>query len=781
MPLTPGGRLGAYEIVAPLGAGGMGEVFRAHDTRLGRDVALKVLSARIAALPELLARFEREARTVAALNHPNIVVLHSIEEAEGVRFLTMELVEGETLDRLLAAGGLPVARVLELALPLIDALAAAHARGVVHRDLKPANVMVTREGRLKVLDFGLAKVTTAEAGPASNLDATQAATVAAPISTAGQMVGTIPYMAPEQLRGEPVDPRTDLFALGVMLYELCTGRRPFTGNTMVDISSAILRDTPAPLTSLRADLPGELARIVARCLAREPRERYLNALELHNDLRAVQRALEQAASAPPSGTAGPPAAAAALDTTAAPSIAVLPFVNRSRDEEDEYFADGLADELMNVLARIRGLRVAARTSAFQFKGKNEDLAVIGAKLNVATLLEGSVRKSGTRVRISVQLVKVADGFQLWSETYDRTLEDIFAVQDDIAQAVVKELRTTLLGAEPDSKASGEVRAEVAAAARGRGTDPEAHRLFLQGRFLVNRSTKADFARGEELLRQALSIDPDFAQAWAYLSAAQGLQGAFGFVDDASALEGARAAARRALELAPDLAEAHLAVGMLQLWSDWDWAGAGRSLARALELAPGNAEALRESGTLAYALGRVDEAIAFSRRAVEQDPLNAEAYNALSRPYVAAGRYAEAERTLRTALEISPGGVRFHLVLAIVLDLQGRRDEALAEALKETADWSRLTALAIVHHTGGRPAESDQALRDLIDRCADSAAVQIAQVLAVRGEADAAFDWLGRAFAQRDSGLAVTKMHPAFRGLHSDPRWAAFLGKMGLGD
>ncbi|MHC4991896.1 MAG: protein kinase domain-containing protein [Planctomycetota bacterium] len=434
MSLSPGTRLGTYEIVSTLGAGGMGEVYRAHDQRLSRDVAVKVLPEEVASHPDRLARFEREARTVAGLNHPNVVVLHSIEEKDGIRFITMELVEGEPLDVLVTPGGLPLSKILDLAIPLADALVAAHERGVVHRDLKPGNVMVTREGRVKVLDFGLAKLTTAEPGGAPG---TLAPTAELPISGEGQMLGTVPYMAPEQVRGEAVDARTDLFSLGIILYELATGRRPFRGATSADVLSAILRDAPEPLPSVRAELPAELEHIVSRCLEKDPRGRYQTALDVGNELRLMKKTLDR----------GPVARPASRDVA---SIAVLPFVNRSRDEDDEYFADGLADELLTTLAKIRGLRVAANASSFHFKGKNPTIAEVGEALGVATVLEGSVRKAGNRVRISVHLADVADGYDLWSETYDRTLEDIFAVQDDIARSVVKELRATLLGEDADS-------------------------------------------------------------------------------------------------------------------------------------------------------------------------------------------------------------------------------------------------------------------------------------------------------------------------------------------
>src|SRR5438105_56219 len=340
MPLTPATRLGPYEIISQLGAGGMGEVYRANDLRLGREIALKVLPPEMSASAERLARFEREARAVAGLNHPNIVTLFSVEDDGGTRFLTMELVDGQGLDHVIAPGGLPIPRVIELGIGLADALSAAHEKGVVHRDLKPANVVLTKDGRVKVLDFGLAKL----AAPDSNPELSQAATVAAPLSSDGQAVGTVPYMAPEQVRGESVDSRTDLFALGVVLYELASGKRPFAGKSNADISSAILRDSPQPLASMRGDLPADLERIVGRCLEKNPRERMQSSLDVGNELRRLRRELERSESSPPPRPAEKNA-----------SIAVLPFVNRSRAEDDEYFSDGLADELLNVLAKIDGL------------------------------------------------------------------------------------------------------------------------------------------------------------------------------------------------------------------------------------------------------------------------------------------------------------------------------------------------------------------------------------------------------------------------------------------
>jgi serine/threonine protein kinase/Tfp pilus assembly protein PilF len=773
--LAPGTKLGPYEIVAPIGVGGMGEVYRAQDSRLGRDVAIKVLPQELAGHPDRLARLAREARTVAALNHPNIVTLFALEEAGDSRFLVMELVEGRSLDQLVTPSGLPVPSALKLALALSDALTAAHERGVVHRDLKPSNVMVTREGRLKVLDFGLAKLPQTE----SVLAASQAATMESPISSAGQVLGTVPYMAPEQLRGEPADARTDLFALGVVMYELLTGRRPFEGATMADVSSAILRDAPASMLTLRADLPRELDSIVGRCLEKDRELRFQAARDVRHALDLVRRDLESGTSATSRVAAAP--ATRGPDTSAPakamPSIAVLPFVNRSRDQEDEYFADGLADELLNVLAKIRGLRVAARTSSSTFKGKSVTIADVGQTLGVASVLEGSVRKSGNRVRIAVQLVKVADGYQLWSETYDRTLDDIFAVQDDIAQAVVKELRSTLLGETPDTDASGEVKAEVAVAAAGRGGDPEAHRLYLQGRYLIDRLTNEDTARAMGYLREALERDPQHALAWATLSYAHFLTAGYGWGPVAEENERGREAALRAIAITPDLAEAHAMLGRIRTTYDWDWAGAAASYRRALELAPGNADVLIGAAVSAQHLGKDEEALRLCRLAVAQDPLGATGYGRLGTICRMMGLHGEAEAALRKSLELAPQRILSHLVLALTMMETGRPEEALVEIQREPADWARLTGLAIVHHAAGRAAESDRAMRELEEHHATDSAYQVAAAHAFRGERDATFAWLERAYDQRDGGTPFARSEPTFNGVKDDPRWAAFMKKM----
>jgi len=772
VPLTPATRLGPYEIIAPLGAGGMGEVYRARDPRLKRDIAIKVLPADVTSSPDRLARLEREATTVAGLNHPNIVVLYSIEEAGGTRFLTMELVEGRSLAALVTPGGLPLAQVLDLAIPLADALVAAHEKGVVHRDLKPANVMVTREGRVKVLDFGLAKLTQVD----SDLDVTQAPTMATPMSDVGQIVGTVPYMAPEQIRGEAVDARTDLFSFGILVYELGCGRRPFEGHTFADVSSSILRDQPLPLTRVRSDLPLDLERIIGRCLEKQPRERFQTALDVLNELRGLRRMLESGATSAPKS---------ASESVA--SIAVLPFVNRSASTDDEYFSDGLADELLNVLAKIRGLRVAARTSAFHFKGKDTTITEIGHALNVATVLEGSVRKAGQRVRISVQLVNVSDGYQLWSGTYDRTLEDMFAVQDDIAQSVVNELRGTLLGETTDSQARAGVMADVSAVRRAaRHVDPEVYDLYLRGRHQLNRRGDESLRRAIGFFEAAIARAPSYALADLGLAEAHGLIGFHEFQPPREVFPRARAAAERALAIVPDLGEAHAVLAYVTLHHDRDWDAAELAYLRAIELNPNHAVTRLWYANLLLAEARFDEALEQGRRALELDPLSIIHNLVTGWIHFFERRFDVAYAGMARALELEPGFFQAHQWRGWALWQMGRPEEASGHL--ETA--ARLaqhppTVLLNSAMAAAFAGHGDECLETVARMVAMRneryvSAFYIALGFVAAGDLDRAEPWIERAADERSPWINFLKVDPRVSALHGRPRIQAIMARLGRG-
>jgi TolB-like protein/class 3 adenylate cyclase len=470
-----------------------------------------------------------------------------------------------------------------------------------------------------------------------------------------------------------------------------------------------------------------------------------------------------------------------------PSIAVLPFADLSPEGDQEYFTDGLAEELLNMLAKIRGLRVASRTSAFSFKGKDVDLPTIARNLNVATILEGSVRKSNNRLRITAQLIQVATDSHIWSETYDRDLSDIFAVQNDIAQAVVKALRKTLRKAPRKSlpktptlsTARMPVRDEVAAATLGRSEDPEAYKSFLQGRFFAFRWRREDEAKGIAHFQRAVERDPGFALAWAGMAAAHVIQAGQGWIPPKQGYERAREAAQRALALESELPEGHLSLGHVRMFYDWDWKGAEASYRRALELAPFDAEVLRAWANLVGNLGDVAEAVKLLRRAATLDPLSVPVYKGLGRWCLFAGEFDEAEVALKKALELYPNGGFAHCWLGVVHLAQGRNEEALSVVQNETEEIFRLQGMALALHAAGRHAEADAALKELIATDPDGAADQIAQIHAFRGETDLAFDWLERAFKLRDAGLTHAKSDRLLSNLHADRRWRPFLEKMGL--
>ena len=670
MTLEAGTVLGAYRIVAPIGAGGMGEVFLAQDSRLERNVALKILPRAFAGDAERLGRFVREAKSASALNHPNILTIHEIGMSEGFHYLATELIVGETLRERIARGALPVADCLEIAIQVAAALGAAHAAGIVHRDVKPENVMIRADGLVKVLDFGLAKWSEPQV-----VDP-QGVTVDRGRTHPGVVLGTVAYMSPEQSRGKTVDARTDLWSLGVVLYEMLSGRQPFEGESSTDVLANILHREPPQLALEAEELAPEIGAILGRALAKERLARYATSRELTADLKSAQKRLQFDAelgrsplpggSAVSGGVAGPASAASGASASspargstgsgaALPrhAIAVLPFRNLSAEAENDYFCDGLAEELLNALAKIDGFKVAARTSAFAFRDKPAGISEIGRALGVTTVLEGSVRTSRGRMRIAVQLVNAADGFHLWSERYDREMRDIFDVQDEITLAIVDALKIKLFGDERT-------------AALKRGTEnAEAHELYLRGRFSWNQRTAEAVRRAADYYQEAIAQDPRYALAHAGLAECYVLYPWLSVAPPHDSMPKARTAALRALEIDDDLAEAHAALGVYLSFYAWDQPASERELRRAIELKPSSATAYHWLGNIALlAMGRWDESLAAERRAGELDPLSLSIASDTGVTLLYARRFDEAIAQFRRTLAVDPKFyvARYHLGL-----------------------------------------------------------------------------------------------------------------------
>jgi TolB-like protein/Flp pilus assembly protein TadD len=694
-----GTALAHYRILSTLGAGGMGTVYLAEDTRLGRKIALKVLPGEMASDPERLERFEREGRALASLNHPNIVTVHSVEQVDGVRFLTMELVEGKDLARLIGKSGLPLERLLGIAIPLADAVSAAHARAVTHRDLKPANIMVSTEGRVKVLDFGLAKLKAHDATAGESEDPTR--------TEAGRILGTVPYMSPEQLQGKPVDPRTDIFSLGVVLYEMATGTRPFAGGNSADLISSILRDAPQPVLALNHDLPPDLARIIHHCLEKDPDRRFQTALDLRNELEELKRDLV-------SGTVSRSAAAVVARpsrrrlpwwgasvgilamgiaaymvrrgvpwpgaSSAQKRLVVFTFENQGRPE-DGYFAAGISEEITTRLAALRGLGVISRRSAAVYDRTGKDTRQVGKDLGVDFILDGSIRwdrQPGTseRVRITPQLIQVKDDTQLWAEHYERVLKDIFVVQSEIAEAVVTQLGIRL---QPRERADIE---------RTPTVNEEAYKAYLQGLQHVNApdGSKQSYELAVRMFEQAAAFDPSYVAAQARLSEAHLALYHYGFDRSDARLAKAWQAALQARKLDPASPEVHRAFAYYHYWGHRDYGPALEELAAALGRVPSDSESTQMMGYIHRRQGKVELALSELQKAFELSPREPLLTQNLGLTYSLVRQYPQADHFLDLSLTLMPDQLDSYFFKARN-ELLWHGDPARARAVFEKAPRS----------------------------------------------------------------------------------------------
>ncbi|MBZ5590355.1 MAG: protein kinase [Acidobacteriia bacterium] len=758
--LTAGQHLGPYEVLAPIGAGGMGEVYRARDTRLGRDVAIKVLPGDLSRDRDRLRRFEQEARAASSINHANILTVYDVGAHDCGPYIVFELLEGKTLRELLAGGGLPLPKAVDYAAQIARGLAAAHEKGIVHRDLKPENLFITDDEVAKILDFGLAKLVRHEALLAEN---PEAATLTH-ATEAGTMLGTVGYMSPEQVRGQRADHRSDIFSFGAILYEMLSGHRAFGGGPAVEVLSAIIRDEAPDLPAALGSIPPALNRIVRQCLEKNPDKRFQSARDLAFQLRSLAEP-----SAPAAGTGYGGAAQKRV------MIVVLPFENLSDDPEQEYFSAGLTEETISDLGGLASdrLGVIARTSAMSYRGTRKSIAEIGRDLGVDFAVEGSVRRQADRVRISVQLIRTNDQTQVWARQYDRDLKDVLSVQDELGRAIAEQVQVKLTADDAGRRAAVQP------------LDQAAYDAYLHGRFHLWRVTRPDLERALEYFRRATELDPRMAAAYAGLAQTYVVMPIAAGAAPRDAFPRAEQAAGQALGIDPDSVEAHAAMVSLRHWHNWDWAAAERHARRAIGRNANHARAHQVLGRLLTNVGRHDEAIAEIDIAARLDPL-APLIIALSADFrLEARRYGEVEPLIRRALELDPNFWVAHVSAAKLYLHQGRHDEALAAAERaRTFSGGHSEALALLglgHGAAGRTDRAREVLSELERRGAAGyvPATHLAAVQLGTGDAGQAMRWLERAFDERDVWLTELGVEPRWDALRAHPGFQDLIRRIGF--
>ncbi|HYN07913.1 MAG TPA: protein kinase [Vicinamibacterales bacterium] len=784
-----------YRILDKIGEGGMGVVYRAEDTRLGRQVAVKFLSAKLSQDAAALERFQREARAASSLSHPHICALYDIGRHGDLPFLVMELLDGTTLRRRLAHGSLPMETVLDFGVQIADALDAAHSLRLIHRDIKTANIFVTERGQIKMLDFGLAKLAHPRGTPVDPFSDT---VMASPTTTDhGQTLGTLSYMSPEQARGQDLDPRSDLFSFGVVLHEMATGREPFMGRTSALVFDAILHGLATPPSNLNPHVPAEFDHIVAKALEKDRDLRYQTAAELRADLKRLQR--ETGSSKVGSGSTGNSAvqapaparkpfilAAAAVVVlavlaglgywllrgtgTAIDSVAVLPFVAAGQASDAEYLTDGMTETLINGLAQLPDLRVAARSVVFRYKGKPDvDPQEVGRTLKVGAVVTGRITKRNNRLIIGAEVMNVETGAQLWGNLYDRPEAELLTVQEEIAGEILKKLRPRMSGDEKKL------------ATKRYTDDPEAYQYYLQGRYNSNKGTIAGFKSAIEYFQRAIQKDPSYALAYAGLADSYLLLGSY-WVE---AITEAKTAAEQALKLDPTLAEAHVSLGQIKLWLDWDWSAARREFEQGISLNPSSALAHNQYAMYLATVGRVSDAIAEVRRALDLDALSPIVNSDLAWYLLYAGQHAEAITQFRKTLTLDSNSVSAHRGLGIALSGANQHDEAIAE-LKRALLLSENSPVVMAHlgaayaKQGAKPAAMGvlTELQAMASRQYVPASAP-AIVYAALGERNTALDWLDKAYDEHDFAIVQIEVAPWFRTLRGEDRFQKLVTRLGM--
>lgn len=782
---SPGDLLLHYRVVRKLGEGGMGVVFEAEDTRLGRTVAIKLLQNSISNHPESRARFLREARAASSLDHPNLCTIYTVEEApDGALLLVMACYRGQTLGDLLAKrGALDVARLLDIGAQVATGLHAAHMSGIVHRDIKPGNIFLVQSGGVRILDFGLSRI-----AHETRMTAPHA------------VLGTLTYMAPEQLAGDSVDHRADIWSLGAVLYEMAAGHPPFRHTTPAATCSAISRGDYIPLHQVRPGLPDSLLAAVERSLRVHAHERHSSAAEVARLLTLVSQEPASAENAPappsdatteflpdalarraesvPSRRADPSSAAhhspdLDSDTATDPSIAVLPLRNLSAEPDSEYFSDGLTEELISLLGTIPGLRVVSRTSAFAFRGATKDIREIGEALHARVILEGSVRRSGTRVRVHTQLTHVRKGFQLWSARFDGELSGVFELQDQIASSVVNALRDTVAQ-----------HLTLSAPEPATPMRTEAWEVYLKGRYHWNRKTLEDIHLAGRYFERALELDPASAGAHAGVADFYCLQGTLGAMPPHEAWGLARTSALKAISLDPSLPEGHIALASVMQYYDWNWDDARQHLKKAIELRPQRGESYYLYAACLMIHGLLDDALEQLRIGLSYDPLSVPLLGAQAICSAYLGDHDAGILLAQSALQSSPHYFELYYALGLAQSLSGRTQEAV-RTFEDGIANSRMPVLlgwlADAHVRNGDPEKARQALTQLLDYEKNGAVmpVAIAVAAAAVGDHDLAFTWLDKAAERRDIFLAYISIFPSLKPLHDDPRYHRLLQKMNL--